>query len=423
MKKIFIVALTLILCFAIFIPVSAETYNDHDLPDINDLWDKSEFPYALIQLSGTTYYLTLSQSEPVYIKSTIDSVKVYNIQSYRKKSYETNWVFESQDFTGAYNKTAKEIIWSSHNIYDENGVLYIEGDETYASDIPEETYTIPAGLYIINPTPTMPTEDITQDFSTYFSVMINNGLENVVYNGLRMKFTPTTIEYNLDGTLTTVYKGPPLADVGWSHDGYRQVTFIEDVAVSEEFYNLFMANTTPPPEYKPPYVFSNDGITYDGSTYATYENDDTKRIEIDGKYCCMFQSNSYTFVATASEPLRLQTSSIKTKSGTRLDLWTIKNGVITYSGDKIDFAVPHSWIAGNHSILNWDDDFQYHGFDVGMVFPTTPQTQLPTVVGAEMMMGVTREMIAILPCLIALLTALLGLRKALSILRMILETA
>ena len=134
-------------------------------------------------------------------------------------------------------------------------------------------------------------------------------------------------------------------------------------------------------------------------------------------------SSSNIFVFTATEPLRLGTSTIKTKSGERLEYWTIKNGVITYSGDKLDFAIPHTWIAGNHSILNWDDDFQYHGFDVGMVFPTTPQTQLPTVVGAEMMMGVTREMIAILPCLIALLMGYLALRKALAILRQILQTA
>ena len=289
---------------------------------------------------------------------------------------------------------------------------------------PDVTYTIPAGLYIFNETPILPTEDITQDFPTYFSVMINNGLENVIYNGLRMKFTTTTIEYNLDGTLTTVYKAPPLADGGWSNVAYRQVTFLEDVTVSEDFYNLFILNTTPPPENKPPYVFTIDGITYDGNTYATYKDENTKRVDVENTYCAMFD-NGYVYIVSSTEPFRIASSGhVRPNPSINFDMWYIENGVINYMGTNTSFN-PEKWVAGNHSILNWDNDAQYHGFDIGMVFPTTPAATptLVEIVKLIPMSGVMKEMIVILPCLIALLTAFLGLRKALAILQEILHQA
>lgn len=330
---------------------------------------------------------------------------------------------ETQADTEAYN-------WfvANTNYNEVNGGSIPDVPNVPDMDTPEIEYTLSKGSYTLNNTLTIPDYEIIEDFASPFLVSTLDEQFNVVdvFNGHRIKIAAPSVSYNLDGTMTTVYNAPPMANAGWQNVGYKQIILPEDETVSEQFYLWFIANTTEPPLTNPPYVFSDDGITYDGNTFATYETADTKRIEIDGHYCVMTKNDtsSTIYVWTATEPLRLGTSTIKTKSGERLEYWSIKNGVITYSGDKLDFAIPHNWIAGNHSILYWDNDLPYQEFTTGMtVFQATPQDSptLVEIVKQIPMTGVMKEMIAILPCLIALLTAFLGLRKALAILQMILQ--
>ena len=445
-KRFFAIAMIMLITLTLFVPISASAesepdyylYNSEVLPEIPQA-QMQYYSNVLIYLStyNNKTYVFYTNAR-IYVFSNNNKLRLEN-PSVRYELVDGVWTNEVITSGSTASETSNyRLIWSNNTIMDNyNTTTVFESSPPVFQyggspdmDTPEIEYTLSSGSYTLNNTLTLPDYEIIEDFASPFLVSTLDDQFNVVdvYNGNRIKIAAPSVSYNLDGTMTTVYNAPPLANAGWQNVGYKQIILTEDETVTEEFYNWFIANTTESPVTYPPYEFSNDGITYDGNTFASYENDDTKRIEIDDHYCVMFKNDtsSTIFVFTATEPLRLGTSTIKTKSGERLEYWSIKNGVITYSGDKLDFAIPHTWIAGNHSILNWDNDLPYQEFTTGMtVFRVAPQDSptLVEIVKQIPMSGVMKEMIVILPCLIALLTGYLALRKALTLFRTLLLQA
>lgn len=127
----------------------------YELPDINTVWtDKETYPYAVIFMGfswSQTYILMLSTTPFVVTYVDIDYVVGENVQGFRCKYNSANeehwgdsWLpLELTDDRCAHygNDT-----WTSHDIYRDDGTLFLAASDPVPVPTPQDFYIVKNGV-------------------------------------------------------------------------------------------------------------------------------------------------------------------------------------------------------------------------------------------------------------------------------------
>lgn len=126
MRKLSVVLLAVVMSVMMVVPAFAQNYDGHELPSL-DSYNEPDFPYVVITYNEEfNKYRLVGSLEPFVFKVS-DSALVYADGAY-KKTVEYSVDGDVWDFSSFSNlkSIGERVIYTTYNIYDTNGNLYLE---------------------------------------------------------------------------------------------------------------------------------------------------------------------------------------------------------------------------------------------------------------------------------------------------------